>query len=330
MHREIARELLNSDEHTFGPTFIIKPNPSMLVNLSYRRSIRDAHDYDAGRNAIVDIGETREEARDLRLDELRKFDQAARNRDRFTFLTQFSPLDNLTLHGGFDFTKDSYPRSDIGVTKDIDYAPSIGFVYAPLEWLSVFGDYNWERFDWKMQAIARNDDAVAGPGGIGCPDLEARNSVNCPAATWRSRGNDEIHTIKVGSDVQVIKNLLNLRLQYGFSFGSSEVNSSGNSPESGDTGVVPAVDYPTIVNHWHEFLASLEYVLYKNLSLKGGYYFNSYSAKDRGVDIMRVWVGDLDNPSNINSSIGRSFFLGDRGKGSYQAHMGFFGVRVKF
>ena len=36
----------------------------------------------------------------------------------------------------------------IGTTKDIDYAPSIGFIYAPLEWLSVFGDYNWERFDW--------------------------------------------------------------------------------------------------------------------------------------------------------------------------------------
>src|SRR5688500_8394564 len=127
MHREIARELLNSNEHTFGPTYIINPNPSMLFSLSYRRSLRHHTDYDSGRNAVVDIGETREEARDLRLEELRKFDQAARNRDRFTFLTQYSLWENLTLHGGFDFTKDSYPRSDIGVTKDIDYAPSIGF-----------------------------------------------------------------------------------------------------------------------------------------------------------------------------------------------------------
>jgi MtrB/PioB family decaheme-associated outer membrane protein len=324
MHREIARELLNSNEHTFGPTFDIKPNPSMLFRLSYRRSIRDAHDYDAGRNAVVDIGETYEEARELRLEELRKFDQAARNRDRFSFFTQISPWENLTLHGGFDFTNDRYPRSVIGVTKDIDYAPSIGFVYAPVDWMSLFGDYNWERFDWKMNAIARN----TGPGG--CPDLEDRTAENCPAATWRSRGNDEIHTIKMGSDVQVIKNLLNLRLQYGFSFGSSEVNSSGNSPASGDTGVVPATDYPTIVNRWHEFLARLEYLFHKNVSLKAGYYFNSYSSKDRGVDIMRVWVGDLDNPSNINSSIGRSIFLGDRGKGSYQAHIGFLGVKFKF
>jgi MtrB/PioB family decaheme-associated outer membrane protein len=327
MHREFAREVLNSNEHTFGPTFDIKPAEWSLFRVSYRRSIRDAHSYDTGRNAAIEIGETPEEIRLARLAELRKFDEAARNRDRFTFFTQFSPTENLTLHGGFDFTNDRFPRSIIGAQKDINYSPSIGFIYAPLDWVSIFSDYNWERFDWRIQAIARN----TGPGG--CPDLEARTAENCPAATWRSRGNDEIHTIKLGSDVQVIKNLLNVRFQYGFSFGSSEVRASGNSPASGDTGVVPASDYPTIVNHWHEFLARAEYLLHKNVSLKLGYYFNSYSSKDAGVDIMRVWMGDVETPTggpNFNSSIGRSIFLGDRGKGSYQAHIGFLGLGLKF
>lgn len=327
MHREYARELLNSDEHSFGPTFDIKPTAWTLFRIAYRRSIRDAHDYDAGRNAAVEIDQTPEEVRLSRLEELRKFDQAARDRDRFTFFTQVSPLENLTLHGGFDFTNDRYPRSVIGVQKDIDYAPSIGFIYAPLEWLSVFGDYNWERFDWRLQAIARN----TGPGG--CPDLELRTAENCPAATWRSRGNDEIHTVKLGSDVQLIKNLLNLRLQYGFSFGSSEVRSSGNSAASGDTGLVPATDYPTIVNRWHEFLARAEYVIHKNVALRLGYYFNSYSSKDAGVDIMRIWMGDIETPAGgptFSSSIGRSIFLGDRGKGSYQAHIGFLGLKLSF
>jgi len=327
MHREYARELLNSNEHSFGPTFDIKPTAWTLFRIAYRRSIRDAHDYDAGRNAAVEIDQTPEEVRLSRLEELRKFDQAARDRDRFTFFTQVSPLENLTLHGGFDFTNDRYPRSVIGVQKDIDYAPSIGFIYAPLEWLSVFGDYNWERFDWRLQAIARN----TGPGG--CPDLELRTAENCPAATWRSRGNDEIHTVKLGSDVQLIKNLLNLRLQYGFSFGSSEVRSSGNSAASGDTGLVPATDYPTIVNRWHEFLARAEYVVHKNVALRLGYYFNSYSSKDAGVDIMRIWMGDIETPAGgptFSSSIGRSIFLGDRGKGSYQAHIGFLGLKLSF
>ena len=327
MHREYARELLNSNEHSFGPTFDIKPTPWTLFRFSYKRSIRDAHDYDAGHNAAVEIGETPEEVRLARLAQLRKFDEAARDRDRFSFFTQISPLDNLTFHGGFDFTNDRYPRTVIGVQKDIDYAPSIGFVYAPLEWLSVFGDYNWERFDWRMQAIARN----TGTGG--CPDLEARTAENCPPATWRSRGNDEVHTVKIGSDVQLIKSLLNLHFQYGFSFGSSAMRSSGNSPASGDSNVVPASDYPTIVNRWHEFVGRLEYIFHKNIALKLGYYFNSYSSKDAGVDIMRLWMGDVETPGagpNFNNSIGRSFFLGDKGKGSYQAHIGFLGVRLKF
>ena len=327
MHREYARELLNSNEHSIGPTFDIKPTNWTLFRIAYRRSFRDASDYDAGRNAAVEIGESPEDVRLSRLAELRKFDEAARDRDRFSFFSQISPLDNLTLHGGFDFTNDRYPRTVIGVQKDIDYAPSVGFVYAPLDWLSLFADYNWERFDWRLQAIARN----TGPGG--CPDLEARTSENCPPATWRSRGNDAIHTVKLGTEIQAIKNLLNLHFQYGFSYGSSEVHSSGNTAASGDTGVVPATDYPTIVNHWHEFLARAEYILHKNLSLKLGYYFNSYSSKDRGVDIMRLWMGDVETPAggpNFNSSIGRSIFLGDRGKGSYQAHIGFVGVRVKF
>lgn len=327
MHRSIAREMLNSNEHTFGPTFDMRPTAETLFRISYKRGIRDAHNYDAGHNVTVEIGETPDAIRAARLAELRKFDEAARDRDRFSSYYQYSPTEKLTLHGGFDFTLDRYPRTVIGAQKDIDYVPSLGFVYAPLEWLSLFSDYNWERSDWRMQAIARNT------GAGGCPDLDARTAENCPAATWRSRGNDAIHTVKIGSDTQVIKNVLNIRLQYGFSYGSSAVHASGNNPTSGDSGVQPAVDYPTIVNHWHEFLASAEYAIHKNVSLKLGYYFNSYSSKDAGVDMMKLWMGDVETPAggpNFNSSIGRSIFLGDSGKGSYQAHIGFLGLRFKF
>lgn len=327
MHRSYAREVLNSNEHSFGPTFDIRPSSWALFRVSYKRFIRDAHDYDTGRNSAIEIGETAEDIRLARLEELRKFDEAARNRDKFSLFMQFSPLDNLTLHGGFDFNNDRFPRSVIGTQKDIDYAPSVGFVYAPLDWVGLFGDYNWERFDWKMRAIARNT------GAGGCPDLDQRTAANCPAAVWTSRGNDEIHTVKIGSDLQIIKNLLNLRLQYGFSFGSSATHSSGNSAASGDTGVVPATNYPTIVNRWHEFLARSEYLVHKHVAFNFGYYFNSYSSKDRGVDIMKLWMGDVETPAggpNFNSSIGRSFFLGDRGKGSYQTHIGLIGLRLKF
>ena len=60
-----------------------------------------------------------------------------------------------------------------------------------------------------------------------------------------------------------------------------------------DAGVVPASDYPTIVNRWHEFLGRMEYLF----------------SRDQGVDIMKLWMGDVETPvggPNFNSSIGTS------------------------
>ena len=301
MHRE-QREVLDSNEHTFGPTFDIKPNSWSSLRASYKRSLRDAHDYDAGRYAVVETEDTVEEVRNAHNPYLRKFEEAARNRDKFSLFTQVAPLGNLTLFGGFDFLNDRYPRTPLGVKNNISYVPSVGFVYAPLDWLSLFSDYNWERFDWKLRGMQRS----APPGG----DTETPSSN--PGYVWTSRGRDQVHSVNIGTDMRLIERLLGLRLQYGFSVGSSIVNASG------DLAGTPASDYPPVRNAWHEFLARLEYGIHKNVDLRLGYYFNSYFSKDFGVDIMKVWMGDRDTSTGQQ----RSIYLGDR-RGSYTAHVGF-------
>ena len=305
MHRE-RREVLNSNEHSFGPTFDIKPTSWLLVRASYRRYLRDAHDYDAGREVVYETGETPEEIRENRLGALRKFDEAARKRNKVGLFTQISPFETLTLHGGFDFTSDFYPRSDIGTQKDINYSPSVGFVYAPMAWASFFGDYNWDRFEWRLRAMERNN--------------PAQTPEDNPDRVWTSRGKERIHTYSLGTDLKLIENLLGLRLQYGFSYAESLVHASG----SVCAGCTRATDYPSITNRWHELLARFEYALHKNVDLKFGYYFNRYSSKDVGVDIMKLWMGDVD------AGTANSIFLGDRLKGNYTAHVGFVGVRLKF
>ena len=67
-----------------------------------------------------------------------------------------------------------------------------------------------------------------------------------------------------------------------------------------------------------------EDALHKNVDLKFGYYFNRFSSKDFGVDIMQLFMG------NVDSGAANSIYLGDRGKGSYEAHVGYLGVRLKF
>src|SRR3990167_5504351 len=214
LHRE-RREVLDSNEHTFGPTFDIKPTSWLLIRLGYKRSLRDAHDYDGGRFNVVNTSLTKEEMEEEVLEELRKFDEAARTRDKFSYFGQITPWQNLTLFGGFDFFLDEYPRTVIGVQDDLSYVPSAGFTYAPLEWVSLFGNYSWERFDWNMQAIDRT--------------ATTQTTTTDPLRTWRSRGRDQTNTVSFGTDMKLIENLLGLRIQYTFSEGSSLVKASGDS-----------------------------------------------------------------------------------------------------
>ena len=73
-------------------------------------------------------------------------------------------------------------------------------------------------------------------------------------------------------------------------------------------------------------MARLEYKFHKNIGLNLGYYYNGYKSKDYGVDIMKVWMGDVYTGANVQ----RSIFLGDQLKGSYMAHVGFIGLKIKF
>jgi len=300
MHRE-RREVLNADEHSLGPTFDIKPNSWVLFRASYKHFWRNAHNYDPGREVVIETTETPEDIRGLNI--RRKFEEAARDRDKSSLFTQITPWDRLTLYAGFEFMNDRFPRTELGLKDDINYSPSIGLIYMPLDWVKLFTDYNWERFDWHMKVVRGN--ATTSP------------QTN-PNNVWHSRGKDEINTVSIGSDMDLIQKILGLRLQYGFSLGRSEVHASGDT--------TPATNYPTITNTWHELLARLEYQVHKNVALRFGYYFNHATEHDVGVDIMKPWMGDVDTGANVQ----RSIFLGDRIKSPYTAHVGFLGLRLKF
>ncbi len=293
MHRE-SREVTNSDEHSVGPTFDIKPNSWLLVRGSYRHSVRGAN-YDSNRIEY-------HEAANIS----RKFDETNRVRDKTSLFTQFTPWKKLTLYAGFEFGADVYPNSVLGAQNDYNYSPSIGFVYMPLDWMKVFTNYNWERFDWKVDSMQRSA-------------LTQTPATN-PERFWTSRGRDQINSISIGSDMELLEKLLGFRLQYGFSIGRSEVHASG------DSGGTPASNYPTVWNTWHELLARFEYRLHKNVGLRFGYYFTAANEKDAGVDIMKPWMGDIDTGANV----GRSIFLGDRIKGPFTTHVGFISMRLSF
>jgi MtrB/PioB family decaheme-associated outer membrane protein len=305
MHRQ-AREVRNSDEHGLGPTFDIKPSSDLLFRAAYKHFWRNAPNY----QAAPDV-----DASNLS----RKFDEAARQRDKVSFFGQYTPWDRFTTYAGFEFTSDRY-HAVLGTQNDINYSPSIGFIYSPLDWLKLFANYNWDRYGWLLHAEDRTDTSTQTPFNS-CVPFVAQAASRC----WTSRGKDEVNTINIGSDMDLIPNVLGFRISYTFSAGRSEVHSSGD-PQS----TTPATNYPPVENTWHELLARFEYKFHKNMAFRIGYYFNHANEQDFGVDIMKPWMGDVDVVPTPNTNTARSIFLGDRIKGPFTAHVGFITLKLNF
>ena len=57
----------------------------------------------------------------------------------------------------------SYLYATVGTQNDNNYSPSVGFNYTPFNWLKLFANYNWDRYDWKMNAKDRNNTATQTP-----------------------------------------------------------------------------------------------------------------------------------------------------------------------
>lgn len=292
LHRN-GFETINTNEHTIGPTLDIKPLSWVLLRASYKHAWRDS-DFtpNVEGNRVV------------------AFYLQKRDQDKVSLFGDVSPFDVLGFHGGFEFTSNHYPNSHpfglvngtsyYGLQNDRDYSPSVGFIYSPLEWLKFFGDYNWDRYNWR---------------------LNMNNSTGVLA-----QGKDTVNTFSLGSDMDIIKNILGFRIQYTFSEALSEISNSGGTGPA-------AVDYPNTITTWHELLARFEYQITKNVALRVGYYFNALKGKNYGVDIMQQWMGAISSPgdsANTITSQQRSIFLGDQLGGPFTAHVGFIALRLKF
>ncbi len=306
MHRQ-DREVFNQDKYSFGPTLDIKPSPELLFRVAYRHVWGNDSPYVA--DPTIDASNVS-----------RKFDEAASRRNKASLFAQYTPWDNLMVHWGFEYTKDRFLYAILGTQNDINYSPSIGFIYTPLEWLKIFADYNWDRYDWKLDAEDRTNTATQTPANSCFPAVPISQN-RC----WTSRGKDISNTISLGSDMDLIPNLLGLRIQYTFSNGFSYVTASGDEQST-----TPASNYPTIKNQWYELLVRFEYKFAQNWFTRFGYYFNHATEKDFGVDIMQPWMGNVDVVPTPNVNTARSIFLGDQIKGPFTANVGFVTLGFKF
>lgn len=137
-HRDVRR----SDENAFVTSFDLNPNKLTFIRLSYRHSGRRPDLYvDSTEGYALGLEEARRQ-----LEDMRRFDEAARVRDRAEALLQFSPLDSLSFNLSWGTTQDNFDQSRYGLLKDISHFYTLDFDYSPRPAFSLFGEYAREKY----------------------------------------------------------------------------------------------------------------------------------------------------------------------------------------
>ena len=190
-----------------------------------------------------------------------KYNMANRTRNTAGFRVDVAATDALNFGLGFDYARDDYPESKLGLTKGRDYNVS-GDVTAMLAKKT------------SMHFFVNHEEITSKQAG----------SQAYSTADWFAENNDRIDVIGIGAKHTVFDNKLDVGADY------SVTRSKGIiKVETG--ALVPA--FPDLVSKLDTFKLYATYRLRDNMSLQGTYWYERYSSDN--------WMLDGVTPSTISN-----------------------------
>ena len=297
------RDVEKSSEHTAGVSWDFNPQKWFLLRTSYKHSERDPKHYEPNEESFP-FGEGVGVLGQLH--ELRKFDEAARSRDRLDALLQLTFTDTVAASAFFGTSQDDYKDSLYGLLKDINYNFGFDFTYSPRPEISLFAEYTREKYKYSQRSRQRT------------PTNDSTNN------DWFSDMRDRIDTWAVGVDGSVFDNRIVLESFYSLSAakGSIRTLALGSSALPGFL-VTTAQDYPDTSNRFHQLVSSVKVRLPKHFWPKFEYRFEKYGRVDFQTDRLDPYMVPLDPSTNT------SIFLGADVPG-YKVHIFAFTLEYLF
>lgn len=301
-HRRF-RELSDSDEHRVGPSLDLVPRRWMALRTSYSHSWRDASGYDT---TAPDVSFPEGEEANARLPQLRKFDEAARERDEVSVLATFTPRSTLSLVAAFKLANDDYTRSQYGLLRDTYWSPGIDLAYGPLRILTLYASYTYEMYEYRQRSRERTP-----VGG---------EIVDDPGLDWTATGRDKVHTVGGGMNLVLVPKKLTFDLDYSISDGTGEVLASGPNPN--------AADFPDLKSRFQQLNAIFRYTIRKGVRIRAGYRLERYDEADFATTAI-VGGDDLQPSMASDPAQQRSIYLGAIVP-NYIAHIAIAGVEFEW
>ena len=226
-----------------------------------------------------------------------KFNYADRKSNRVDLLLQFTPWETLTPSLNFGYANDDYSQSQYGLTSDNNWSAGIGLNWTPLSWLMFSGDYNYQRYEYKL----------------------ANQSGGAVINDWQSKSTDQFNTLALNAVVDIIPKRFDVTLGYSITYGTTKIQANNTGagfvppvPGPTTTSTATAYDWSNIENVLQTIRVVGRYRLTEKLSLRGGFAYERYTEKDFARDPLQSFGGfEMVSPTGPVPSGGiQSVWLG--------------------
>jgi MtrB/PioB family decaheme-associated outer membrane protein len=304
------RDVEHSTENGFVAAVDMAPRKDLSFRASYRYSVRDPEQYVDDEAVATGGGITNDQVFS------RRFDEAARTRNRGDVQLAYDLTDRLSFSGFAGTTQDDYNRAGgvnsasalnfiagtanpyylYGVLKDLSYNAGFDGDFALSNAITLFAEYSYERYYKSMASRYR----VPGSGPTPTPLDCSVGTQGCDSANndWGSTARDFVHIFTVGWDVGFTKKA-HLSTYYSLSAAKGNVDSrpfGDPTITTGPdkfllTGTNAAVPYPETVSRNHDVSAIFTYKLTKNLTPKIEYRYTQFDNKDYQTSAMTPYMG---------------------------------------
>jgi hypothetical protein len=199
----------------------------------------------------------------------RFYDEAARNRDRATFLVDFTPTASLGLNFSYAFGKDDYQEADpsqqFGLLDKKNTAYTLGVSYAPNAKVNLGADYGHETFDAFQQS--RNSNPA--------PDPQWTD----PNRNWSLANDETVNTFTLYVNLLKALQKTDIRASYDYS-DSDQAFVHGGPRIASLKAANQFVALPNVTNTWQRATVDLRYSVSKKVGLGLTYWYEKFNVED--------------------------------------------------
>lgn len=223
----------------------------------------------------------------------RFYDEAARQRDRATFLVDLTPTDSLGFNLSYSYGKDDYQKGDptqkFGLLNNTNKAYTVGVSYVPSARVSLGADYGNESFEAIQASRTANPDS-------GVPGVY--QSWFDPNRDWTLTNDEKVNTFTAYLNLIDLIQKTEIRATYdysdsdqGFLHGGPRIAAMSNNSilTAGDSRPCAAtltscfIPLTNVTNEWHHFTVDVKYNVSKKVGLGLSYWYEKFDVADYSV-----------------------------------------------